>query len=87
MMDSEDTALIGREKSRSNIVLVGMPGAGKSTIGVILAKHTSAEIKKIEKDCDRNLWLDPTEAMEYGLVDKILERQPAGMRGRPSDDD
>ncbi len=42
----------------------------------IIAKHTTTDIKKIEKDCDRNLWLDPSEALEYGLVDKILERQP-----------
>ena len=42
----------------------------------IIAKHSKTEIKKIEKDCDRNLWLDPTEAMEYGLVDRVLERQP-----------
>lgn len=48
----------------------------RSILYGILAKHTGQKIEKIEKDCDRNLWLDPGEAMEYGLVDKILERMP-----------
>jgi len=52
----------------------------------ILAKHSSTEMEKIRKDCDRNLWLDPVEAMDYGLVDKVLERQPEPLRGRSSDD-
>jgi ATP-dependent Clp protease protease subunit len=52
----------------------------------ILAKHSSTDFEKIQKDCDRNLWLDPTEAMEYGLVDKILERQPEHLTGRSDDD-
>ncbi|GJQ25243.1 MAG: ATP-dependent Clp protease proteolytic subunit [Phycisphaerae bacterium] len=53
----------------------------------IIRKHTGADIKKIEKDCDRNLWLDPVEATEYGLVDKILERQPEMARRSNSDED
>ncbi|MFT5423342.1 MAG: ATP-dependent Clp protease protease subunit [Phycisphaerales bacterium] len=32
--------------------------------------------EKIEKDCDRNLWLDDKEMLEYGLVDKVLENMP-----------
>ncbi len=55
----------------------------------ILSRHTGQDMARIEKDCDRNLWLDPSEAMEYGLVDKILERMPeSAVRTRePSDDE
>ncbi|MEK6643791.1 MAG: ATP-dependent Clp protease proteolytic subunit [Planctomycetota bacterium] len=53
----------------------------------IIQKHSGTQMKKIEKDCDRNLWLAPTEAMEYGLIDKILERQPDVARRAASSDD
>jgi ATP-dependent Clp protease protease subunit len=53
----------------------------------IIAKHSHTDIAKIQKDCDRNLWLDPTEAMEYGLLDRVLERQPEITRRSGSDDD
>jgi ATP-dependent Clp protease, protease subunit len=53
----------------------------------IIAKHSHTDIAKIQKDCDRNLWLDPTEAMEYGLVDRILERQPEITRRTGSDEE
>ena len=43
----------------------------------ILAKHTGQSAKKIEKDCDRNLWLDAEEAIKYGLADKVLQKAPA----------
>lgn len=42
----------------------------------ILAEHSGQSAEKIEKDCDRNLWLESQEAIEYGLVDRILQKAP-----------
>ncbi len=42
----------------------------------ILAKHTDQKPEKIEKDCDRNLWLEAEEAINYGLADRILQKAP-----------
>jgi ATP-dependent Clp protease, protease subunit len=42
----------------------------------ILSTHTGQSIEKVEKDCDRDLWLDASEAIEYGLADRILQKAP-----------
>ena len=42
----------------------------------ILAARTGKLTEQIQKDCDRNKWLDAEQCIEYGLADKILERQP-----------
>ncbi len=42
----------------------------------ILSRHTSKKVSQIEADCDRNLWLNAAQALEYGLADSILERMP-----------
>ncbi len=42
----------------------------------ILSEHTGKDTVKIEKDCDRNLWLEAEEAVEYGLADSILHKEP-----------
>ncbi|MDH7599493.1 MAG: ATP-dependent Clp protease proteolytic subunit [Sedimentisphaerales bacterium] len=42
----------------------------------ILSQHTGQPPQKIEKDCDRNLWLDAQEAIQYGLADRILQKAP-----------
>jgi len=42
----------------------------------ILAKDTGQTAESIERDCDRNKWLSAAEAVEYGCVDRILERAP-----------
>lgn len=42
----------------------------------ILSEHTRQTVEKIEKDCDRNLWMDAQEAVNYGLADRILQKAP-----------
>lgn len=46
----------------------------KDQINKILAKNTSQPLKKIEKDTDRDFYMDPTEAKKYGVIDKIINR-------------
>jgi len=48
----------------------------RSRLYKILAHHTGQGTEKIEKDCDRNLWLEAEEAVSYGLVDRILQKAP-----------
>jgi ATP-dependent Clp protease protease subunit len=44
----------------------------KERLNRILAKHTGQNIKKIEKDTDRDYYMSADEAKEYGIIDKIL---------------
>ncbi len=44
----------------------------KKLLNKILAKNTGQFLNKIEKDVERDYYLDSTEAINYGLVDKVL---------------
>jgi len=44
----------------------------KDRLNSILSKNTSKSIKTIEKDTDRDNYLNSKEALEYGIVDKII---------------
>ncbi len=52
----------------------------------ILANHTGQTAEKIEKDCDRNLWLEAEETVNYGLADRILQKAPEIVRGNESNE-
>ena len=52
----------------------------RSRLYSILAKHTGQTTEKVEKDCDRDLWLDAEEAINYGLADRILQKAPEIVR-------
>jgi len=38
----------------------------------ILANHTNQPIERIERDTDRDFWMDPVAAKEYGLIDEVI---------------
>ena len=44
----------------------------RSKINSILAKNTKKNLKQIEKDTDRDHYMDSKSALEYGIIDKIL---------------
>jgi len=44
----------------------------KERVNKVLAKHTGQNIKKIEKDSDRDYFMSAQEAKKYGVVDKVI---------------
>lgn len=44
----------------------------KSLLIELLAKHTGQPVEKVEKDIDRDFYMSPEEAKEYGIVDEVL---------------
>jgi ATP-dependent Clp protease, protease subunit len=47
----------------------------REVLNNILAQHTGQPIERIAKDTDRDFYMDPQQAKEYGLVDDILTKQ------------
>lgn len=45
----------------------------KNRITQILAKHTGQPVAKIERDTDRDFYLNPPEAKSYGVIDQIIK--------------
>ena len=46
----------------------------KKTLNEILAENTGQSLKKIEKDTDRDYIMTPEQALEYGMIDKIVTK-------------
>ncbi|MHA1568942.1 MAG: ATP-dependent Clp protease proteolytic subunit [Alphaproteobacteria bacterium] len=49
----------------------------RRTINEILARHTGQEIDRITKDTDRDFFLTPLEAKDYGLIDEVVTQRPS----------
>lgn len=45
----------------------------KHKINMLIAEETGVDEKKVAKDTDRDCWLDSSEALDYGLISKIVK--------------
>ena len=53
----------------------------KKRLNEILIKHSGRSIDEIERDTDRDKFMEADEAVKYGLVDRVLSRMEPGLGG------
>jgi len=51
----------------------------KQVLNQLLAEHTGQPIETIERDTDRDFFMSPTEAKQYGLVDQVVQDKNASL--------
>ncbi|MBI4356684.1 MAG: ATP-dependent Clp endopeptidase proteolytic subunit ClpP [Gammaproteobacteria bacterium] len=54
----------------------------RTRLNSILAKHTGKTVEQVSKDTDRDYFMSPEEALEYGLIDAILTRRESANERR-----
>ena len=54
----------------------------KQCLNQHLAEHTGQPLEKIVEDTERDFFMSAQEAVDYGLVDQVIDKQATG--GRPS---
>jgi ATP-dependent Clp protease protease subunit len=53
----------------------------RSNINQILQSHTGQSLEQIEKDSERDFFMDAEEALKYGIVDKVITRRELSTAG------
>jgi len=70
--------LAGMEGTAAEILIHAKEFAKvKERLNRILIKHTGHPLEKIEKDTDRDRFMSAEEAMDYGLIDQVIEHMEA----------
>jgi ATP-dependent Clp protease protease subunit len=48
----------------------------KSVLNELISKHTGQPLERVDRDTDRDFFLTPEEAVDYGLIDGIIQQTP-----------
>jgi len=48
----------------------------KKELNMLISHHTGQPLEKVERDTDRDFYLSPEEAIEYGLIDGVITAPP-----------
>ncbi len=50
----------------------------RTLLNNIIVKHTGHPLERIERDTERDYFMSAAEARQYGVIDEVVERRPAG---------
>lgn len=48
----------------------------KEQLSKILSEKTGKSFKQVVKDCEKDKWLEPMDALKYGIIDEIISKKP-----------
>jgi ATP-dependent Clp protease protease subunit len=54
----------------------------KETLNQALAEHTGKSVKEIAADCERDYFMSPAEAKDYGLIDTVVVSRPVELKAK-----
>ena len=59
----------------------------KANLNRLMAFHTGQDVKQIDEDTDRDRYMSPLEAKNYGIIDEIIGGDDAGLKieGEPAE--
>ncbi|QNP28083.1 ATP-dependent Clp endopeptidase proteolytic subunit ClpP [Cylindrospermopsis curvispora] len=55
----------------------------KANLNQLMSKHTGQPLERIEADTERDFFMSPQEAKDYGLIDQVISRQNLPSSGTP----
>jgi len=59
----------------------------KKALNDIYRKHTGQTLERLQEDTDRDRFMSPEEAKEYGLIDHVVDRAPIAFPTSPDNPD
>ncbi|HEY9877750.1 MAG TPA: ATP-dependent Clp endopeptidase proteolytic subunit ClpP [Leptolyngbyaceae cyanobacterium] len=55
----------------------------KQRLNESIAENTGQPLERVAEDTERDFFMSPQDAMEYGLIDQVIDRQAVGIRPLP----